>query len=373
MKFAIKKTDIQEVLGKVQGLAGRKTNLAITTNVLIRATGSEISIIATDLETGFEGTYPATVASEGVIAINAKKIFEIIKEFPSEEVSFNEVENQWIEISNGKVEYHLMGMNPEEFPDNPTVDDALLIEVDSAMLARMIEKTIIVSISGDDRRAHITGILYETPEVEGQIMARMVSTDGSRLSKADCPLIGAQKPDAADGVIIPKKGLNEIHKFLESTGTVRIGFKGSNFIVKKETETIIVRLLEGDFPQYGEIIQKSGQSHPVALEKTAFIKMLRRMSILSSDNYKGVMFKFDDNRLELSVSNPEIGEAKEDVEVTYQGEPVEVAFNPRFFIETLNVIDGDQVTLNLIDAESPCLIEDNQDSTYLSVIMPMRI
>ncbi|MFZ7124881.1 MAG: DNA polymerase III subunit beta [Desulfobacterales bacterium] len=373
MKFKIKKTDIQEVLGKVQGLAGRKTNLAITTNVLIRAQGSEISIIATDLETGFEGTYPAEVESEGAIALNAKKIFEIIKEFPSESVSFNEVENQWIEIGNGKVEYHLMGMNPEEFPDNPSVEDAELVEVESDMLAGVIEKTLIVSGAGDDRRAHITGILYETREIDGQIMARMVSTDGSRLSKADCQLIGAVKAETSAGVIVPKKGLNEIQKFLESTGTVRIGFKGSNFIVKKEAETIIVRLLEGEFPQYESIILKSDERHQVHLDKTAFLKMLRRMSILASDNYKGVVFKFDKDFLELSVSNPEIGEAKEDIGIEFDGQPFEVAFNPRFFIETLNVIDGDRVTLNLIDAESPCLVEDNQDSSYLSVIMPMRI
>jgi DNA polymerase-3 subunit beta len=373
MKFTIRKTDIQEVLSKVQGLASRKTNLAITTNVLIKAGDADISIIATDLETGFEGTYPATVASEGTIAINAKKLFEIIKEFPTDDVTINEVENQWIDISNGKVEYRLMGMNPDEFPDNPEVDDTDLIEVDSAMFSRVIEKTIIVSGAGDDRRAHITGILFETFDHEGQGFVRMVSTDGSRLSKADCPLIGGQRSDGASGVIIPKKGLNEIHKFLEPTGSIRIGHKGANFIVKKESETIIVRLLEGDFPKYADIVVKSEKSHPLVIDKTTYQKMLRRMSILSSENYKGVVFKFGDNALELSVSNPEIGEAKEDIEVVYKGNPIEVAFNPRFFIETLNVVDGDHITMNLIDAESPCLIEDNQDSTYLSVIMPMRI
>ncbi len=373
MQFTTKKADIQEVLGKVQGLAGRKTNLAITTNVLIRAQGDEITIVATDLETGFEGTYPAQVAAEGAVAINAKKIFEIVKEFPTDEVSFNEVENQWIEIGNGKVEFHLMGMNPEEFPDNPEMEDAPLIEVDSALLSRVIEKTIIVSGAGDDRRAHITGVLYETPEAGGHPVVRLVSTDGSRLSKAECPLVGEARPENTGGVIVPKKGLNEIHKFLESTGTVRVGFKGSNFIAKKESETIIVRLLEGDFPQYADIVQKSDECHSLPLEKAAFLKMLRRMSILSSENYKGVVFKFDANRLELSVSNPEIGEAKEDIEAAYDGPSLEVAFNPRFFMEALSVIDGDQAILNLIDEESPCLIEDNQDGSYLSVIMPMRI
>ena len=131
MKFTIKKPDIQDVLSKVQGLAGRRTNLAITTNVLLRAEGSEIGMTATDLETGFEGVYPAQVEREGAIAINAKKLFEIIREFPTDEITLVEVENQWIEISNGNVEYHIVGMNPEEFPDNPRVEDAALVDVPS--------------------------------------------------------------------------------------------------------------------------------------------------------------------------------------------------------------------------------------------------
>ena len=373
MKFTIKKADIQDVLAKVQGLAGRKTNLAITTNVLIRSEGSDIGITATDLETGFEGYYPATIETPGSIAINARKLFEIIKEFPTDEISVNETENQWIEISNQNVEFHIMGMNPEEFPDSPVIEDVAFFEVDSGAFGDMIDKTIFVTGAGDDRRAHITGALMEILADQAPPLFRLVATDGSRLTKADCPLEnGATLPPLA-AVIVPKKGLSEIAKFLEPGGNVQLGVKNNNFIVKKANEVIIVRLLEGDFPKYQDIIVKPENTFDIALPKTAFLKTLRRMSILSSENYKGVIFKFDRDRLEIRANNPELGESKEDLPITFSGDVIEGAFNPRYFIETLGVIEADDVVLHIVDGERPCLLKGAEDQSFLSVIMPMRI
>jgi len=373
MKFTIKKADIQDVLAKVQGLAGRKTNLAITTNVLIRSEGSEISISATDLETGFEGHYPAAIEASGSIAINAKKIFEIIKEFPTDEISINETENQWIEISNQNVEFHIMGMNPDEFPDNPAIEDAELFEVDSGTFGKMIDKTIFVSGAGDDRRAHITGALMEILHEENPPVFRLVATDGSRLAKVDYPFEEGTPLPQIPTAIIPKKGLSEIGKFLEPGGNVQLGIKNNNFIVKKANEIIIVRLLEGDFPKYQDIIVKPENAFEIKLPKIAFLKTLRRMSILSSENYKGVIFKYEKDRLEIRANNPELGESKEDLSIAFSGDVIEGAFNPRFFSETLAVIEDDTVLIHIVDGERPCLLEGDKDKTFLSIIMPMRI
>lgn len=373
MKFTIKKADIQDVLAKVQGLAGRKTNLAITTNVLIRSEGSDIGITATDLETGFEGHYPATIEEPGSIAINAKKLFEIIKEFPTDEISVNETENQWIEIGNQNVEFHIMGMNPEEFPDSPSIEDVDLFEVDSGLFGKMIDKTIFVAGAGDDRRAHITGALMEFLTEQEPPLLRLVATDGSRLVKVDYAFDKGAALPPMPAAIIPKKGLSEIAKFLEPGGNVQLGIQNNNFIVKKSNEIIIVRLLEGDFPKYQDIIVKPDNTYDIQLPKTAFFKTLRRMSILSSENYKGVIFKFDRDRLEIRANNPEMGESKEDLPITFSGEVIEGAFNPRYFIETLGVIEGDDVMLHIVDGTRPCLVKGAEDQSFLSVIMPMRI
>jgi DNA polymerase-3 subunit beta len=131
-------------------------------------------------------------------------------------------------------------------------------------------------------------------------------------------------------------------------------------------------LLEGDFPEYEDIIVKKG-GHSIPFDRQLFLMMLKRMSILSSEDYKGVIFNFEKNQLVITSTNPDIGESKEDMDIEYSGDPITVMFNPKFFIETLNVIDEDNVILNIVDEEKPCLIESGKDKTYLSIIMPMRI
>jgi DNA polymerase-3 subunit beta len=372
MKVTFKKSDLLLVLSKVQGLTGRRTNLAITTNILIKTVEKGLSISATDLETGFEGFYPANVEREGIIAINARKFYEIVKDFPSEDIFLNEVENHWIEIGNQKVEYHIVGLNPDDFPEIPKIEDVDFFDIESMALAKMIERSVIVSGSTDDKRAHIIGVYAERIEEKKNKIFRFVSTDGSRLSKADALFEKDANLPPGNSVMIPKKGLVEVGKFLDDEGMVKIGFKENNFIVKKDSETLIILLLEGDFPEYGDIIVKKG-GNSVGFDRQLFLMMLKRMSILSSEDYKGVIFNFEKNQLVITSTNPDIGESKEDMDIEYSGNSITVMFNPKFFIETLNVIDEDKVIVNIIDEEKPCLIEGEKDKTYLSVIMPMRI
>ncbi len=369
MKFIINKSDIKNILAKVQGVAGRRTNLAITETVLITATDEGIRIMATDLETGFEGSYPAAVETTGAIAINAKKLFEIVKDFPREDVHVHEVENRWIKIGNDKIEYHIVGMNPEDFPDSPKLGDLSFFEMDSLALRGMIEKSVIISGASDDRRSHINGVYFEKIENDGGYLLRMVSTDGSRLSTADDPC--EAEPPFEDGVLIPKKGLNEVLKFLDTDGSVQVGLKDNHFIVKKQSETVTIRLLEGDFPKYSDIVKNRGTD--ILLDRKQFLGMLRRMSILSSESYKGVVFNFAENRLLVTASNPDLGESREEMPVDYDGEAIEAAFNPRFFIDALGAVNENMVRISIINAERPCMVEGENDKNYLCVIMPMRI
>ena len=372
MKFIIKKDDILDVLSKVQGITGRKSNLAITTNVLIKTTDYGITIIATDLETGYEGLYPATIESQGIVAINARKFYEIVREFPSDEIHVEEFENHWIKIGNEKVEYNIVGMNPDDFPESPQIEDIEFFNIDSAVFKKMIDRTVIITGASDEKRAHIIGIYFEIIQKDDKNIVRMVSTDGNRLAKADCFYEKDIKLPQGPNIIIPKKGMNEAIKFLDPEGPVQIGFKNNNFIIKKDGETIIIRLLEGEFPEYSDIIKK-GDSHAIHMDRELFLMMLKRMSIFYSEDYKGVIFNFSDDKLFINAVNPDFGESKEDTAIDFKGDPIEVAFNPRYFIETLNVIDSEKVVINIIDEEKPCIIEGENDDTFLSIIMPMRL
>ena len=380
MKFTINKMDILDVLSNIQGLTGRKSNLAITETVLIQTTDSGIRIAATDLETGFMGSYPAKVKSQGTIVINGRKIYEIVKEFPSNEININEIENHWVEISNNKVNYHIVGMNPDDFPEIPLIEDISFFTIKSPVLKKMIDQTVSIGVVTDDRRVHINGTYFEKLKNNDQDIIRMVSTDGSRLSLADyiseSAAGGSDPPEyfggSGSGIIIPKKGLTEVNRFLDPEGTVQIGNKDNHFIVKKDTETIIIRLLEGEFPKYSEIIDK-GDASVITVDRKMFLDMLKRMSILYSDSYKGVVFNFQKDKLIITATNPDLGESKEDMDIDYKGDKIQTAFNPKFFIDTLNIIDEDNIVLNIIDEQKPCFIEGKEDKQFLSVIMPMRI
>jgi DNA polymerase-3 subunit beta len=372
MQFTINKNQILNVLSKIQGLTGRKSNLAITENCLIKTDGSNIKIMATDLETGFEGSYPAKIEREGNITLNAKKFYEIVKDFPVDEIVVNEIESRWIEIGNQNVQYHVIGMNPDDFPDNPYIDEATYFEMNAYAFKKMIEKTSIISGPSDDKRAHINGIYFERIRNEDVKMIRMVSTDGSRLSKIDYRYDKDFDLPVGAGILIPKKGLSEANKFLSSEGVMHIGLKENYFIIKQGSETVIIRLLEGNFPDYKGIIAK-GKISAINLDRQSFLMMLKRMSILSSESYRGVIFNFGDHKLVVNSVNPDIGEAKEEMNIEYGGNPIEVAFNPKYFIDTLNVIEGERVVVHIIDEEKPCLIEEENNKDFLSVIMPMRI
>ncbi|MBW1840303.1 MAG: DNA polymerase III subunit beta [Deltaproteobacteria bacterium] len=372
MKFTVSKRDILDVLVNVQGLTGRKSNLAITSTILIKTSDSGITIVVTDLETGFEGFYPASVESDGVITINARKFYEIVRDFPSQEISIKELENYWVKISNENVEYSIAGMNPEDFPDTPKIEDVQFFDIDSAVFKKMIDKTVIISGLSDEKRAHITGAYFEIINKDDDKKIRMVSTDGNRLSRVDYVYENESELPPATGIIVPKKGLNEVNKFLSPEGTVKVGIKGNNFIIKKDNETIIIRLLEGNFPEYRDILTQ-GDSHTIPLEKKLFLMMLKRMSILSSEDYKGVIFDFSEDKLVVTASNPDVGESKESMVIDFKGETINVAFNPKYFTETISVIEDDTVILDIIDQEKPCFIKGDSDKTFISVIMPMRI
>jgi len=201
----------------------------------------------------------------------------------------------------------------------------------------------------------------------------MVSTDGHRLSKID-HVIEEDKgaPNLKESVIIPKNGIVEVLRLLEDGEIVQFGFKDNNFVVEKEKETLIIRLIEGEFPNYETVIPKVGQREMI-VPKENFLMMLKRMSILSSDKYPGIRFKIDKNQLEATTTNPEIGESKEIISVLYKGQPVEMAFNPRYFTNTLSSMDSNEVSVRFKDEVNPCTIEGKGDPGFLSVIMPMRV
>ena len=373
MEFKIEKGIVLDALTKVQGITGKKTSIPITSNVLISAKDSEVSIRATDLEMAFNAACAAEVIKEGSTAVPSRKLYEIVRAFPSDTLAIKETDNKWIQIADKNIEYNIVGMEPNDFPAFPEIEGVSLFEIGVDALRNMINKTIH-SVLGDEGRAQLSGICFESVIKKGEAKKiRMVSTDGHRLSKIDCDVEeGKGDLNLEKSVIIPKSGVVEVLKLLEKGETAKIGFKDSNFVVVKDNELLIIRLIDGEFPDYEMVIPKQGKNAMV-VSKADFLMMLRRMSILSSDKYPGVRFKITKGQLEATTTNPEIGESKEAIELSYKGQPLEVAVNPRYFTETLNSMESEEVVVRFKDEVNPCTMEGKGDPGFLSVIMPMRV
>lgn len=371
MEFKIAKTDLTKALGKIQGITGKKSNIPITSNVVLSVKQNSLLVRATDLEIAFEGKYDIEGIKEGKCAVPSRKFFEIVREFPSEALWVKELDNKWVRVSNEKVEYNIVGMDTDEFPGIPSVDGTDFFAMDGDVLQDMIEKTQYAVLT-DEGRVNLTGVFFEEIADGDQKRLRMVATDGHRLSRIDTLVDKRMGLSLRKGVIIPRNGMIELVKALEEGQNVEIGIKDNNFVLKKETEALIIRLIDGEFPDYNLVIPKTVK-YDMKINREGFLRMLKRMSILSSSKYRSVRCEIRKDQMETITTNPEIGESREVVSVEYRGEDIDIAFNPRYVIEALSSMRSEVVQLSLNDGETPCVIKGDEDPEFLGVLMPMRI
>ena len=370
MEFIIDKDEFAKGLYRAQSVVERKGTMPILMNVLIEASEGNVSITATDLEITVRGKHPANIKKEGKATVSAKKLYEVVKELPDQEVLIRQKENQWVEVSSGKSFFNIMGISAETFPTLPPLQEEEFIHVKADVIREMIEKTIF-SVSNDESRYNLTGVfLTKKKEVEKEI--RMVATDGYRLSLIDRP-IESMIGGLEEGILLPKKGLGELNKLLhEEGGEISIKMEQNNCIVKKDHTVLMMRLLDAEFPDYRQVIPQKSRRQ-VKMSRMDAMDSLRRVSILSSEKTKGVKFHFTKDLLELSSYNPDIGEAKEEVVIEYKGEDIIVGFNAKFILDVLNILNSDQILFDFEDGVSPSVIRPEDDLGHTCVVMPMRI
>jgi DNA polymerase-3 subunit beta len=278
------------------------------------------------------------------------------------------LENDWVEIRSGKAIFKIVGLDAREFPQFPNFNAKTLSTVPAEVIRGMIERTIF-AVSTDETRYSLNGVFIE--QGEGN-KVKMVSTDGHRLAyeERDIGTLGISK-----GVILPRKGLAELKKLLDDTGDgmVSIGFQENMGFVSKEKVDLFMRLIDGDFPDYTKVIPH-GNPNIAKIEHNELLQALRRVSILSNERYRGIKMEFADDRVSLSASNPDLGEAVEEIEADYKGKTIPIGFNARYLLEVLGVLgdDGD-VDIELKDELSPSVIRKSSNQGYLYVLMPMRL
>jgi len=371
MQFHISKDVFLKGLTKVQGIIEKRHTIPILANVLIEAKNNEIIITATDLEVGIKSNYPSDVITEGKVTVSAKKLFEIIKELPNKNIKFTSKNNFWVEITCEKSIFNLVGLSPDEFPKFPDLNNNLS-EIEPEIITEMIDKTIF-SVSNDETKFNLTGIFIKSEISELKNNIAFVSTDGHRLSMIQRNLSNSLDDKFKEGFILPKKGIYEIRKLIDySDEKVKIGISENNFSVSTDSTKLIMRMVDGDFPDYKRVIPEKTQNHAL-INKDVFLYSLRRISVLSSEKSKGVKVNLNNDNLTLYSSNPDIGDAKEEIDVVYTGPEISIGFNAKYIIDILQSINEENIILYLKDNISPGLIQPEKDEYYLAVVMPMRL
>jgi DNA polymerase-3 subunit beta len=375
MKFEIEKKELLKGVGLIQGITGRKTTLPILTHVLLSLEKESLYLTGTDLEIGIREELEVKAQEEGKASVSAKKLYEIVRELPEETIHIQKKENHWITLRCGKSLFNLAGLDPEEFPSLPPHVEESFSKVPASLLAEMIEKTVFAA-SNEESRYHLNGVLLLQDKRAGREAIRMVATDGHRLALVDRE--GQSVRGIEKGVIIPKKGVLELRKVMADRGRdeeVAIYFDSTHGFVRSGKSLMVIRLIDGEFPEYEQVIPK-GNDKKLIVAKERIHACLRRVSTMTSERVEGVKLSIKEQSIEFSSYNQDFGDAKEEVELVYGGTPFEIAFNSRYLLEVLNVMDAEEVVLELKDEGSPGMIKPlpaKEPPQQLCIIMPMRI
>jgi DNA polymerase-3 subunit beta len=365
MEFRIQKAEFLRGLRLAQSIADRKSTMPMLANVLLRTQGkNKLLVAATDLNVSLSAELKSVNATEGGLTLGAKALHDIIVNMPGDEISLRKADNNWAEIKAGKVAYRLVGMPDRDFPKIPDHREASFVEVESTLLREMVDRTLF-SVCNDETRFHLNGVLFESTGS----LARMVSTDGHRLSKVERKLEGG--PQLSAGVIIPKKGVVEIKRILEGGAKCKLAIKTPYVFTSTDEITLAVKLIDAQFPPYEQVIPKD-HTRNVIIDRHLLLDALKRASLMSSET-RGVKFQIAPGSLVVSSDNPDIGEVREELDADYTGEAMSIGFNPKYVIELLGQMASDQVTLQLNGELDPGILRPLGGDDYLGVVMPMRI
>ena len=374
MKLTIDKAHLQRGLARLQAIVEKRNSMPILANVLLTASGKgksgTLELAATDLEVGVRGVQEADIAKTGAITVSARKFYDIVRELPDEAVSLEASANNYLEIKCGRARFSLAGTDAEEYPSLPEFSPERLVRLQSAVLSQMIERTMYAT-SIDETRYNLNGVYFEV--TEGTDKIRLVATDGHRLALIDRS-VGEEASNLASGVIIPRKGLAELKRLVdeEDADEIELGFEGSSGLARKGGVTLVMRLIEGEFPNYHQVIPKDA-SLKITLPTEPLVRALRRVALLSAERSRAIKLELSSGQLQISSSNPDLGEASEEVDVDYDGETISMGFNAKYLLEGISALGAKEISLSLRDGNAPAEIRPTDDEDSLAVVMPMRL
>ncbi|MDF1762827.1 MAG: DNA polymerase III subunit beta [Oleibacter sp.] len=366
MKFVISREALLRPLQLVAGVVERRQTLPVLSNVLLALEGQQLSLTGTDLEVELVGRVTLDeTGQDGAITVPAKKLMDICRSLPDGAQIEIEQDEARVNVRSGRSRFTLSTLPATEFPNVEAMADEKTFALPQADLRRIIDRTSF-AMAQQDVRYYLNGMLIEvTPEG-----LRAVATDGHRLATCFVSISG---PDAAQQIILPRKGVLEMAKLLnDAEASVSLALSSNHLRAHTEAFTFTSKLVDGKFPDYSRVIPKNGANVMLA-ERTELRQVFNRTAILSNEKYRGVRLLLKPDVLQVFANNPEQEEAEESVAVDYSGDSLEMGFNVSYLQDVMGVLSTQQVKFTLSDANSSALIEEPDGGDAMYVVMPMRL
>ncbi|PJI08356.1 MULTISPECIES: DNA polymerase III subunit beta [Clostridium] len=363
MKFICEKNILQEAIMTAQKAVTGKSTMPVLQGIYMNAENNQLTLIGSDIDLSIETKINVEVLESGRVVLDARLFSEIIRKLPNSKVEIITTENNCVEITCNKSKFTLIYLNPDDFPSLPEINEDSIFTINQKTLKSMIKGTSF-AIAQDETRPILTGVLFEVKNAK----LNLVAIDGYRLA------LRSEYIDSETSInaVIPGKTLNEVIKILEDEGDVNITFTSNHILFNLGDTKVISRLLEGEFIKYNSIIPEEYNLNIVA-KKEDLLDCIERASLMAKDGNNNLIKLDIEDDLMVITSNSQLGNVREEMNIILQGQPLKIAFNSKYLIDVLKIMNEDEIVMNFSSSISPCIIKnkENDDCTYL--ILPVRL
>jgi len=359
MKFTLERAALLKSLGHVQSVVERRNTIPILANVLIRATGHDVSFAATDMEIEINETLSGQVFKTGAVTAPAHTLYEIVRKLPEgAQVEISASNANQLTLSSGRSHFKLGCLPVDDFPKMPEGDLKQKFTLSSSDLRQLIDRTRF-AISTEETRYYLNGIYLHTAKQKNVEVLRAVATDGHRLARVE--MAAPEGAKGIPGIIVPRKTVTEVRKLIEeSPADIEIALSEAKVRFTFDGVVITSKLIDGTFPDYERVIPTANDKI-MEVSAREFAAAADRVATISSEKSRAVKMSLTPGHLVLSATSPEAGSATEEIEVKYDGALLDVGFNARYLLDIMQQMEGEGARFTLADASA------------LYVLMPMRV
>ncbi len=373
MQLTVERSVFLRALGHIQGLVEKRGTIQILSNVLIDASGDDLSLTATDMGLSVVEKLAAVIGEKGATTVAAHTLYEIVRKLPDGcEIALHEdpAAAGRMQLKSGRSRFTLPSLPVDEFPVMSGKESAQSFTMKTDDLRGLIDQTRF-AMSTEETRHYLNGIYFHTTNGQKDRLLKAVATDGHRLARAHiaCPSGAEEIP----GVIVPRKAVNELYKILEdSQGEVAITLSESKAIFSLERIVLTSKLVDGQFPEYERVIPQENDKS-MTVDRRVFSEAVDRVRTVSDERSQAVKMTLGKGVLTLSVSSPDSGDAVEEIEIEYTADALDIGFNSQYLLDIADQLNDDVIRFDLADSSAPALMRGAQDDGALYVLMPMRV